>query len=109
MASPLSPEFLNHVAQIHEKGVDQPRLKWYITMILAFGGMNYPELIPDLYEILLNEHILESEHVNETRKIREALTKVCGIWGAAKVRGTLLSTYGSILRLPFSYGHGIVS
>lgn len=86
MSTVLSPEFLQHLEEIHNRNVSQPpRLKWYLTTIIALGGMNYPELVPELYPILLKTYIPEKEQWNETRKIREGLTKVCGIWGAAKV------------------------
>jgi hypothetical protein len=86
MSTVLSPEFLKHLEEIHNQNSSQPpRLKWYLTTIIALGGMNYPELIPEIYPILLRDHISEKEHESETRKIREGLTKVCGIWGAAKV------------------------
>lgn len=86
MSTVVSPEFLEHLAELHNQHSSQPpRLQWYLTTIIAFGGMNYPELIPELYEILLKAYIPEEKHETETRKIREGLTKVCGIWGAAKV------------------------
>ncbi|KIW19195.1 hypothetical protein PV08_03489 [Exophiala spinifera] len=86
MSTVLDHDFLKHLAAIHDHapGHQPPRLKWYLTTIIAFGGMNYPELIPELYQILLREHIHEEEQMQETRKIREGLTKICGIWGAAK-------------------------
>ncbi|KAK5192631.1 hypothetical protein LTR99_009615 [Exophiala xenobiotica] len=86
MSAVLDREFLRHLAEIHDQasGQQPPRLKWYLTTIIAFGGMNYPELIPEFYEILLKEYIPQEEQMQETRKIREGLTKLCGIWGAAK-------------------------
>ncbi|KAK5454044.1 hypothetical protein LTS15_006044 [Exophiala xenobiotica] len=86
MSAVLDREFLRHLAEIHDQasGQQPPRLKWYLTTIVAFGGMNYPELIPEFYEILLKEYIPQEEQMQETRKIREGLTKLCGIWGAAK-------------------------
>lgn len=84
----LDHDFLKYLADIHDhasRGHQPPRLKWYLTTIIAFGGMNYPELIPELYQILLKEHIPQEDQMQETRKIREGLTRVCGIWGAAKV------------------------
>jgi hypothetical protein len=87
MSAVLDREFLRHLAEILDQasGQQTPRLKWYLTTIIAFGGMNYPELIPELYDILLKEYIPQEEQMQETRKIREGLTKLCGIWGAAKV------------------------
>lgn len=78
--------FLDHLASLFgSAGESETQLKWYITAIVAVAGMNYAELIPELYTTLLQEYIPETEHYEETRKIKEALTKVCGIWGAAKV------------------------
>ncbi len=90
MSCVLDREFLRHLETIHhpESGREAPRLKWYITAVLALGGMNYAEIIPELYKVLLAEYIPKEHDANETRKIREALTRVCGIWGAAKVRFT---------------------
>lgn len=62
-----------------------PRFKWYMTAVVALGALNYPEEVPKLYRLLLDAYIPKAEHKSETTKIREALTKVCGIMGAAKV------------------------
>lgn len=86
MSGPLDQVFLERLIELHTPASDKsPRLKWYLTVILAFGGMNYPELIPDFYKLLLEEHIPEDQQKSETAKLKEGLTKVCGIWGAAKV------------------------
>jgi hypothetical protein len=53
--------------------------------MVALGAMNYPEEIPNLYTRLLASYIPKEEQFSETRKIREAFTKLCGIQGAAKV------------------------
>lgn len=82
----LDRKFLDHLVAIHSRqSSGAGRLKWYITAVISLAGMNYAELIPELYTTLLSSYIPIQDHVNETRKIREALTKVCGIWGAAKV------------------------
>lgn len=56
-----------------------------MTAVVALGALNYPEEIPKLYRLLLDAYIPEAEQKSETGKIREALTKLCGIMGAAKV------------------------
>ncbi len=87
MASPLDGNFLRELASAHDgSSAKDHEFKWYITAIVAVAGMNYSELIPELYKTLLAEYIPEDKHFSETRKLREALTKTCGIWGAAKVR-----------------------
>lgn len=78
----LDNDFIDSLAEL---GKPYPRLKWYATAIVALSAINYPEEIPNFYSRLLEVHIPEAEKFNETRKIKEALTKVCGIQGAAKV------------------------
>lgn len=87
----LRREFLDHLRDVHDSKIrSDSHLKWYITAIIALGGMNYAELIPDLYKTLLEDYIPAQDQFAETRKIREGLTKCCGIWGAAKVCDCLL-------------------
>ncbi|OQU97612.1 hypothetical protein CLAIMM_03514 [Cladophialophora immunda] len=84
MSEILDSDFLQHLIDIHSIGCgEKSRLKWYLTAIIALGGMKYAELIPELYKIVLDKYIADEDQMVETRKIREALTKVCGIWGAA--------------------------
>ena len=83
MTSPLDSDFVAHLAKIGQR--DGSPYTWYISAIVALGGYNYAELIPPLYQHLLELYIPKSEQKSETRKIREALAKACGIWGAAKV------------------------
>ncbi|KAJ5669899.1 uncharacterized protein N7477_005262 [Penicillium maclennaniae] len=66
-----------------------PRLKWYLTAVVALGALNYPEEIPKLYTLLLSDHIPKPDQKSETSKMREGLTKVCGIHGAAKTGSAL--------------------
>ncbi|KAI9752417.1 MAG: hypothetical protein M4579_005641 [Chaenotheca gracillima] len=77
------------VRELASRGKQYPRCKWYFTALVALGAMNYPEEIPDLYRRLLESYIAPEEHMSETRKMREAFTKLCGIQGAAKT-GTAL-------------------
>lgn len=86
MASPIDKEFMEHLAKLHRPETDcSARLKWYLTVVIALGGLNYPELIPDFYRTLLADFLVEEQHEAVTRELREGLTKACGIWGAAKV------------------------
>ncbi len=87
IAVDMDGNFLRELASAHDgSSAKDHEFKWYITAIVAVAGMNYSELIPELYKTLLAEYIPEDKHFSETRKLREALTKTCGIWGAAKVR-----------------------
>ncbi len=83
MTSKLDPAFIAEVAEIGQP--ISPKFQWYLTAVVGLGALNYPEEIPGLYVHLLENYIPESEHKSATRKIREGLTKVCGIQGAAKV------------------------
>jgi hypothetical protein len=75
-------EFYQSIADL---GKSSPQFKWYMTAIVALGALNSAEEIPYLYELLLNVYIPKADHFEETKKIREGLTKVSGIMGAAKV------------------------
>lgn len=57
---------------------------WYLSVFPCLAALNQVEDITALYPIVLQE-IDETEHLDVTRKIREALTKSVGIIGAAKV------------------------
>lgn len=88
----LDKPFLAHLAEIHNpanaQSQEQPRLRWYLTAAIALGGMNYPEEIPALYAAVLEDYVEsddEQKQKEATGKLREGLTKACGIWGAAKV------------------------
>lgn len=78
----LDDQFLKELASL---AAPYPRYKWYLSAMVALGAMNYPEEIPNLYTRLLASYIPKEEQFSETRKIREAFTKLCGIQGAAKV------------------------
>lgn len=90
----LSPTFIASLAALQKP---EYRIKWYLGAIVALSAVNYSEEIPSLYNILLKDYIPEDSHFDETRKIKEALTKVCGIHGAAKVRDLVPTP---LVRLP---------
>lgn len=81
--SRLNPAFIAELAEIGQP--IGPKFQWYLTAVVGLGALNYPEEIPGFYLHLLEKYIPEHEHKSATRKIREGLTKVCGIQGAAKV------------------------
>ena len=78
----LDHEFIQQLAVL---GGPYPRFKWYITAIVALSSLNYPEEIGPLYTHLLENYIEPKDHYEQTRKIKEALVKACGLHGAAKV------------------------
>jgi hypothetical protein len=80
--SQFNAEFYRSLADV---GKSSTQFKWYLTAIVALGALNYPEEIPNLYKHLLEVYIPEPDRFEETKKIREGLTKVSGIMGAAKV------------------------
>jgi hypothetical protein len=96
---PLDNDFIQHLA---ERGSAHPRFKWYITAIVALAALNHPEEIGPLYTRLLDTYIAPEDHVEQTRKTKEALVKAAGLHGAAKV-GTFYSTvlYYSLLCMGF--------
>lgn len=79
--SPFDREFWMSLSETQPSS----RFKWYQTAIMALGALNYPEEIPNVYNLLLEKYILKESQFQETQKIREGLTKLCGIMGAAKV------------------------
>ncbi|OJJ06483.1 hypothetical protein ASPVEDRAFT_875524 [Aspergillus versicolor CBS 583.65] len=84
-SSPFDEEFYSLLAELQPSS----SFKWYQTAIVALGALNYPEEIPKLYKILLDAYIPKEIWLEETRKIREGLTKACGIMGAAKTGSSL--------------------
>ncbi|CAL5867826.1 uncharacterized protein PFLUO_LOCUS2047 [Penicillium psychrofluorescens] len=88
----LDDQFLKELASL---AAPYPRYKWYLSAMVALGAMNYPEEIPNLYTRLLASYIPKEEQFSETRKIREAFTKLCGIQGAAKTGSALRNLYNA--------------
>lgn len=82
MTDQFDVNFYHSLAATGESAI---RFKWYRTAIVALGALNFPEEIPKLYKLLLDTYIPEADQKLETSKLRESLTKVCGIMGAAKV------------------------
>lgn len=85
MAKQFDVNFYHSLAAANKSA---SRFKWYTTAIVTLGALNYPEEIPKLYQLLLTTYISEADQKLETSKIRESLTKVCGIMGAAKVNSS---------------------
>lgn len=78
----LDHDFIRQLAAL---GEPHPRFQWYIGAIVALSALNYPEEIGPMYTHLLEKYIAPDDHYKQTRKIKEALVKACGLHGAAKV------------------------
>lgn len=63
-------------------------IRWYMCVMVNLSSLNFPDLIPAVWEHL-DEHFLSGTKRDEqfmvARRMREALTKSCGIVGAARV------------------------
>lgn len=81
----LDEQFYSELARV-ESSVPSNRLRWYLSAIACLAGLNYSEEIPPLYQVLLKSYIHKDRQFEETRIIREGLTKALGVIGAAKVR-----------------------
>jgi hypothetical protein len=85
MADKLSQDFYSEVEQLTSTDA---KVLWYMTVIVNLSSLNYPDLIPSVWQ-----HISESlfpklsheERFRTAQKLREALIKSVGIVGAAKV------------------------
>ncbi|KAL3455435.1 hypothetical protein BJX64DRAFT_297639 [Aspergillus heterothallicus] len=86
----LDEEFISQLASL---GESHPRFKWYITAVVALSALNYPEEIGPLYTRLLDTYIAPDEHKEQTRKIKEALVKAAGLYGAAKTGNAMRELY----------------
>lgn len=64
------------------------KLRWYYCVIVNLAATNYPEIIPEVWQHCW-QHVCEPlDHEGRfavAQKMREALTKGCGIMGPAKV------------------------
>ena len=81
----LTGEFF---AQVERIDGQDAKVRWYYCVIVNLGAMNYPEVIPQVWEHLW-QHVCEplehDERFKVAQKVREALIKACGIMGPAKV------------------------
>jgi hypothetical protein len=81
----LEDDFFAQVEHINTQNV---KVRWYYCVVVNLGAMNYPEVIPQVWEHLW-KHVCErlghDERFKIAQKVREALIKACGIMGPAKV------------------------
>ncbi|KIA75793.1 hypothetical protein HK57_00407 [Aspergillus ustus] len=65
----------------------QEGLRWYTCVVVSLSSLNYPDVIPQVYEHL-DTHLLSTlshdDQFNAARKLREGLIKSTGIVGAAR-------------------------
>lgn len=68
------------------------KVRWYYCVMVNLAALNYPTLVPSVYEHM-SAHVMcklsHEEQFAAARKLREAFIKACGIMGAAKT-GTAL-------------------
>lgn len=63
------------------------RIGWYMCLIVTLSSLNYPEVIPQVYEHFnstLISQLPPEERFEAVRKVREGLIKSVGIVGAAR-------------------------
>lgn len=81
----LGNDFFEAVEKMHST---DEKIRWYMCVIVNLASLNFPELVPTIWDHMAL-HIFPSMSHNEkfkaTQKIRESITKACGIFGAAKV------------------------
>lgn len=81
----LKPDFY---AQVENLDTHSEKLRWYYCVIVNLAALNYPELIPEVWDHCWQQVCQSLEHdgrLDVAQKMREALTKGCGIMGPAKV------------------------
>lgn len=64
------------------------KIRWYYCVIVNLAALNYPEVVPSVYERFSKRVMSSLDHdaqFKAAQKLREALIKSCGIMGAAKV------------------------
>lgn len=75
------------------------RLRWYMCVLVALSSLNYPDVIPQVYEHL-NANLLSPLSFDErfavVRQIREGLIKSTGIAGAARTGNAMRILAGCI-------------
>ncbi|KAL2864088.1 uncharacterized protein BJX67DRAFT_390229 [Aspergillus lucknowensis] len=65
----------------------QQRLRWYMCVVVSLSSLNYPDVIPQVYEHLdthLFSTLSHDDRFTYARQLREGLIKSTGIVGAAR-------------------------
>lgn len=80
----LGEDFFAKVERINDQSA---KVRWYYCVVVNLGAVNYPELIPQVWDHSW-QHLLKplshEERFKICQKFREALIKACGIMGPAK-------------------------
>lgn len=69
------------------------RLRWYMCVMITLSSVNYPDVIPQVYQHL-DKHVLSSLGSEDERKyainrVREGIIKSTGIVGAARTGNSM--------------------
>lgn len=73
-------------------GDTEKRTRWYMCLIITLSSLNYPEVIPQVYEhfsITLLAELPAEERFGVVQKVREGLIKSTGIVGAARTGNSM--------------------
>lgn len=85
MASALDEAYF---AQVEQLSSTDAKVIWYMSVIVNLSAINYPDLIPSVWQHIstsLFPQLSHGEQLRTAQKLREALIKSVGIVGAAKV------------------------
>lgn len=81
----LDDDFFEQVERLDIQAI---KIRWYYCVIVNLGALNYPDLIPQVWDHCW-QHVCQplnhDERFKVAQKMREALIKACGIMGPAKV------------------------
>lgn len=80
----LGDDFFAEVKNAHP----EEAVRWYMCVMVNLSSLNFPELIPAVWEHLRKHLLIGANHDEQfilARRMREALTKSCAIVGAARV------------------------
>ena len=81
----IPPSFLSKVEALSNVGA---QIRWYYCVMVNLAALNYPTLIPSVYDhmtVHVMQKLSHDKQFSAARKLREAFIKGTGIQGAAKV------------------------
>ena len=68
------------------------RIRWYMCVIVTLSSLNYPDVIPQVYEHFASNVLAElppTDRFAAVQKVREGLIKSTGIVGAARTGNSM--------------------